>query len=178
MQYLANGISIPGLDFHSLQTKELFWIVINQDILSSEIFHPPIFFCISSCGFIRIWIEFLNAMLQVGYKHSSIMMAFISWYFRTWVTCFWVTMFLSPPSLSLWHSVTEAQRHWPWGGGPSDEPEFQLDMGGENWVCSLGYAPWNSWECGRKKWDWPQGRDICREPEFCFLLQRVGSLLR
>lgn len=114
----------------------------------------------------RIWIEFLNAMLQVGCKHSSIMMAFISWYFRTWVTCFWVTMFLSSPSLSLWHSVTEAQRHWPWGGGPSDEPEFQLDMGGENWVCSLGYAPWNSWECGRKKWDWPQGRDICRAPEF------------
>ena len=34
--------------------------------------------------------------------------------------------------------MTEAQRHWPWGGGPSDEAEFQLDI----WMGRMECVAW------------------------------------
>ena len=57
-QYWANGISPPGIDCHSLQTEEFFWIVKNHHFLSSGRSHLRIFFFYLSMWIHRLWIEF------------------------------------------------------------------------------------------------------------------------
>ena len=155
--------------------EEFFWIVKNHHSLSSWRFSPRIF---------KIFFIYLNFLYVDSYTLGRISQIVCSKWeiyqnndspylggIRTWVTGFWVICFFLYTHHCLCACETEVQKHWLWWCGPSDGPEVQPDGG--NYVCSLNWIFWNSWECKRKKWGCLQGMEVYCTRIFCFLLQMI-----
>lgn len=97
-QYWASGISSLGVGCHSLQTKEIFWIVKNHHSLKWKISSKNFFFIHVDSQTLDIIFQTVCSKWEIYKNNDFLYLGDIS----TWVTYFWDNMFLSIyPLLSL-----------------------------------------------------------------------------
>ena len=117
-------------------------------------------------------IEFPTGVLPVGNKHIKIMIPLISWSIRTWVTSSGSTCFLLYTYHCLCAMVRQKYRSTGHGNMGHQMGLKSNQMG--RIVCvariRLLEIPENVEE---KKWDWLQGRDLCRTQKSAVSFFRV-----